>query len=675
MKLVSLAVIAALGGASLASVASPLSENSTALPKSALEFQTLSSAEKVQQRLSKHGLNKSNRPHLFNLLEKREQAKKFGLKAAQTEQLSSLNNSISANCNADKVCSFFKHMGLRAVKDASGTEYVMISAINSEVASTTYTFIDIALIDENGQDITIPRFAEYYGEGISKKRMDIASLGKLSDIMPRLLAAEQIFADAWVTVVYIDENGNEVAEDKNTVVEYSKETLLAELGYQSALSASQNLKHATASTQAWTEALPSSSMPTIQQGAILESAVTNPVDLKEINADSTLDRIKICLNRKYADCDYDAVYPHGTPNDQLKVLVPFSGFRDVMGKVTKIYRPDWSTKDVTYDANGNPSYAIKPAGTQPMGLYHGTEIFIQTKEGGGASKLGGYQGSEHLFSDHISLKYMQKQVGDNVYDYTRISWNIPRSKGVFGDATLYGRYADAHWIMNLSVEVEQEMRGRKRLRNFTYVVGSTDMPEEQTWTDIDHPPMQMVYSCLAKGSMIMLANGKQLPIEQLQVGDLVLGASQFAPNSHMPLEIKDVSIGVEALPMIKITTDSGKELLLTESHPVVTQSGVSAWANKVQQGDRIHTTNGLELVTKIEQVKYEDNVYNLKLARTSDDPKHITGETFSMFANGLQVGDLAMQSDNEFEDEVETTQDVLNRIPEAWHKDYLNSIQ
>ena len=46
-----------------------------------------------------------------------------------------------------------------------------------------------------------------------------------------------------------------------------------------------------------------------------------------------------------------------------------------------------------------------------------------------------------------------------------------------------------------------------------------------------------------------------------------------------------------------------------------------------------------------------------------------------MFANGIQVGDLGMQSDNEFKNEVETQQDVLNRLPEPWHKDYLNSIR
>ncbi|KNC67912.1 hypothetical protein AC626_08030, partial [Pseudoalteromonas rubra] len=300
------------------------------------------------------------------------------------------------------------------------------------------------------------------------------------------------------------------------------------------------------------------------------------------------------------------------------------------------------------------------------------------REGGGASRIGDdYKGSDspNLFSDYIKLEKGEKDIGGNKYPYTRISWDIPRNMGVFGDAGLYGRYEDAHWIMNLAVEVKQKRGRREMIRHYTYIIGSSDMPHYTNWKDIEHPPMQVVYSCLAKGSLITLANGKQVPIEQLSVGDTVLGASQFAPDQHIPLEIEDISVGVEAIPMVQLTTASGKTLLLTESHPVVKISGLSTWANKVQTGDQIRTQSGVEMVTNVEEVKYNDNVYNLKLKRTDKDEKHVTGETFTMFANGLQVGDLAMQTDNEFSDNEVTTQDVLNNLPEAWHQDYLNSLK
>ncbi|MBQ4839295.1 Hint domain-containing protein [Pseudoalteromonas luteoviolacea] len=672
MKLVSLAVIAALGGASFVAVANPISVENLNLQTIVQPDASLSTYEQVSQRLAQHGINEKNRPHLFHVLKTTDinQASQSEMGIAS---VSGLANPANTECDNEKVCSFFTDMGFRTATDSNGNDYVIISAINSETAPTTYTFLDLSLVNEHGEPITIPRFIEYWGEGVTKKRMDITSVGRLRDILPKLMAAEQIFANAWVTVTYINASGVEVAETKQMSMEYSKDTLLADLGYVRNTAEGQGLEVFDPTAEMTIQ--PASSYTQIG-ASLLEKGVTAPVDRKEIdNANPTNNRIKVCLNRRYDDCDIDAYYDPGTPNDQIKAVVPFTGYRDVMGRVTKIYRPDWSTKNVTFDDNGNPTYTIDPKGERPVELYHGTEIFIQTKELGGATALGGgYQGSNHLFSDHINLKYFTKKVGSMTFDMTRISWNIPRSKGIFGDARLYGRYEDAHWIMNLSIESEETRGPRKMTRRYSYVVGSADMPDDQSWKDIEHPPLQMVFSCLAKGTMIKLANGKELAIEQLSVGETVLGASQFAPNVHIPLEIKDISIGSESQPMIKLTTESGKELLLTESHPVVTQSGVSSWANKVQVGDRIRTASGLELITQVKEQKYNEHVYNLKLARTADDPNHSPGETFSMFANGLQVGDLAMQTDNEFEELVETEQDVLKRIPEAWHKDYLNSL-
>ncbi|KNC66163.1 hypothetical protein AC626_18700 [Pseudoalteromonas rubra] len=105
------------------------------------------------------------------------------------------------------------------------------------------------------------------------------------------------------------------------------------------------------------------------------------------------------------------------------------------------------------------------------------------------------------------------------------------------------------------------------------------------------------------------------------------------------------------------------------------QSGQAVWASKVEQGAQILTENGLEMITHIAEVEFTDKVYNLRLGRGKDDPDYQLGESFSMFANGLQVGDLAMQSEHELSNEVETTEDVLNRLPQAWHQDYLNSLK
>ncbi|WP_125717309.1 Hint domain-containing protein [Pseudoalteromonas rubra] len=683
MKLVSLAVAAALGGASFASVSAPMVSKVESLPQHIAEFQQLSELEQAKQRLARHGITEKNRPFLFRSMRETINKKKL---RAQTADIMSEAQMSTADCSTGKLCSFFKHMGIRSMTRKDGQEYLVLTAVNSELSTTYYTLIDLTLMNEKGEELVMPSFTEYFGQGTAdepQKRVSVASLGRMEDVLPKLVNSERIFADAYVTVSYQGPNGDTITENRSSVIEYSPETLLADLGVYKTSGTATHL----AAMQANTAGIASTLPPGYGRNpnAILENDVIHPVDVKERNeADPSLNRIKVCLNRKYNDCDYEAMYDPGTPNDQLKLLIPFSGYREVMGEVKKIYTPDFHQLAVTYDDNtgvGTKKLVTddknQPVVEKPDSIHYGSEIFIQTREGGGASRIGDdYQGSDsvNLFSDYLTLRKGVKTVGGNEYPYTRISWNIPRNMGVFGDATLYGRYQDAHWIMNLAVEVEQIRRNRPMIRHLTYVIGSSDMPESN-WKDIKHPPMQVVYSCLAKGSMITLANGKHLPIEHLSVGDTVLGASQFAPDQHMPLEIEDISVGVELIPMVKLTTASGKTLLLTESHPVVTVSGLSAWANKIKTGDQIRTESGVEMITAIEEVKYNDNVYNLKLKRAATDETHVTGETFTMFANGLQVGDLAMQGDNEFSNGEVTTQDVLNNLPEAWHQDYLNSLK
>jgi hypothetical protein len=661
MKLISLSVALALGAASSLVQAQPVATsaqvNAPVLKINQGAVTTdLSKKQNIQAlkaRLHKYGLNEQNRPHLFNVIDKQHAR---GLKNKLSTAASISINDGNCNVHTASLCSFFKHMGVEvATLPGTNEEYLIVSALNSERISTDYTVIDITLVNEKGQPITLPRYSEYFGDDVdNKKRKSIYSAARLSDALNKLQSAERIYADAWVTVVYTDALGNEIVEDKNSKVEYSKDTLLAQLGL------------------AVPELAQDDAMMSTQDVGTLQTdfgpSISHPKDTTSKTEGTPDNKIIVCLNRDYGDCDYENMYPTNTPNDQLKLKIPFVGEYMLMGKVTRIYRPDWSVLDAKVEADGSVSLVPGPKVTKPELIDFGTNIFIQTKEGGGATSISGdqYSDIQNFFADNIKLEYIP--FGRRTK--TKLSWNIPRNQGVFGDATLYGRYQDANWIMNIAVD--SEPRPGQAAREGTIVIGSAGLG---SWENIDYPQMQIVYSCLAQGSMITLPNGKQVPIETLKVGDHVLGASQYNAANHLALEIKDISVGVEVLPMIELRTRSGKKLLLTESHPVIMQSGESIWANEVQLGDRIQTQDGIEFVSKIKEVKFKDKVYNLRLGRSKDDPRYLEGETFSMFANGFQVGDLAMQSINEFKNETETEQDVLNRLPESWHKDYLNSIK
>ncbi|TMP26828.1 hypothetical protein CWB99_17170 [Pseudoalteromonas rubra] len=607
--------------------------------------------EHLKARLAEHSLSKNNRPHLFSLIDQRL---KRDISVADSASISSLQNCSSGR---PELCSFFKHMGVEvATNNTTGESFVVLSALYSKTVSTNYTLIDLRLINEKGEQLTLPVYKEYFGDGQEAKRKVVYSYAKAQNILSKLAASERIFADGWVTVVYMDASKKQVVEDRNIVVEYSKDTLLAKLGY---------LSHQGAGTFSETGA---SVFPATDQGGF-ESNIAKPIDNRSEAGEGVPDgRIVMCLNRNYGDCDYENIYPRDTPTSQTKLKVPFKGSLNVMGKVTRIYQPDFTTLEVK-EENGAITLVENPVVDKPTFVNHGSNIFIQTKEGGGAVPIGGsdFQSISDFFAKQLTVSY-DKFLG---IDRTTLSWDIPQSEGVFGDATLFSRYQDTHWIMHFALD--HVLRPGRDPLTASFVIGSTEM--ESGWQDIGHPQMQIVYSCLAEGTLITLPNGKQLPIEQLDVGDQVLGASEFSPDHHLALTIEDISVGVETIPMVQLKTKSGKTLLLTESHPVVMQSGKAVWASKIEQGAKILTENGLEMITQIEEIEFADKVYNLRLGRGKDDPNYQQGESFSMFANGLQVGDLAMQSEHEFSNEVETTEDVLNRLPQVWHQDYLNSLK
>ncbi|MBE0366732.1 Hint domain-containing protein [Pseudoalteromonas aurantia] len=669
MKILSLSIALALGGASISAHAS---QSDIAMTAAAPYFnvehgfartnlKTKENNQALKDRLNKYGLNKHNRPHLFSLINKQLESgytssSFFGAQGLESK---------AEECDAHRVslCSFFKHMGVEVLTPpGTDEEHLVISALNSENKTTDYTFIDITLVDEKGSSITLPRYAEYFGDGPEKKRKSIYSSVKVADALQKLKTVERVYADAWVTVIYTDASGKEVVEDRNSKVEYSKDTILALLGYVAP------------------DMLVSSAAELEQQNFDMDilrasngaygANVSHPRDVRSAAGPTTPDqKIIVCLNRNYGDCDYENIYPTNTPNDQLKLKIPFVGEYTMLGKVSRIYRSDWSVLDVIENPDGTTKLVPGGQVEKPAVLDFGTNIFIQTKEGGGATTISGdqYSDIQNFFADNLNVEYIT--VGRRTT--TKLSWNIPRNQGVFGDASLYGRYQDANWVMNIAVD--NAPRPNQTPRAETIVIGSAGLAG--SWENTDHPQMQIVYSCLAEGSLITLPDGSQLPIETLSVGDTVLGASQYHPTQKLNLEIADISIGVEAIPMIQLTTKDGKTLLLTESHPVITQSGESVWAKDLQLGEHIHTQGAMQFISKIEQVKFDGNVYNLRLKRTKKDPVELEGETFSMFANGIQVGDLAMQSNNEFKNVIETEQDVLNRIPETWHKDYLNSLR
>ena len=64
--------------------------------------------------------------------------------------------------------------------------------------------------------------------------------------------------------------------------------------------------------------------------------------------------------------------------------------------------------------------------------------------------------------------------------------------------------------------------------------------------------------CLAKGTLVKLHSGKNIPVEELKVGDLIMGADST------PRKIKSLASGYET--MYKIIPVKGDLYIVNESH-------------------------------------------------------------------------------------------------------------
>jgi hypothetical protein len=181
------------------------------------------------------------------------------------------------------------------------------------------------------------------------------------------------------------------------------------------------------------------------------------------------------------------------------------------------------------------------------------------------------------------------------------------------------------------------------------------------------PKIQSVYSCLAEGTEIRLAEGKTARVE-----DITKGTPVLTHGSGLALKVVDTSVGIERIPMVRLVDDVGHELLLTESHPVVTPDRGVLWAQELKVGDPVVTESGVRTLVKAGRELFAGKVHNLKLDRSAvAKPEFAKGS--AMFANGFRVGDLAMQRALEFKNRQAPTESLLARLPSRWHADYLNS--
>ena len=183
------------------------------------------------------------------------------------------------------------------------------------------------------------------------------------------------------------------------------------------------------------------------------------------------------------------------------------------------------------------------------------------------------------------------------------------------------------------------------------------------------PKIQILYSCLAQGTQVKLADGKSAPVESIGKGQQVV-----TDGSGQALRVADTSVGIERIPMVRLRDEAGHDLLLTVTHPVMTPDRGVVWAEELKVGHQVLTESGVSTLVKADRELFDGTVHNLKLDRSAlTQGRSARGST--LYANGFLVGDLSMQKSYEFKDRPGQAAALLAKLPSRWHADYQSSLK
>lgn len=320
------------------------------------------------------------------------------------------------------------------------------------------------------------------------------------------------------------------------------------------------------------------------EGSTIPTEIVS-TDPRDINGDGM---IKFCFGRVSADCDYE---PSGA--SRTNVFLPIVGY-------------------TTYDT------VIENPATDPDASVYIAMSQPEPEAGGGCTLQGN-------IADFLT-NYVTLSNGD-----MQVNWNDPTVSFPAIDSTCMPNGSIVYYTMSMNIDLNS---GGNRLPVFFGISSSPDTPVSTgRWLQL--PSTRVYYSCLAEGTQITLTDGRVEPIETLEADARVL-----TNQDGQAMTVYATYQGEEDF-MIRLVTDSGREVLITDSHPVVLVDGI-VLAGEIAPGDLVRTIDGPESVVSAGRVAYHGVVRNLSVG-TPADGVPITSHNTTFFANGFLVGDNEMQ--------------------------------
>jgi hypothetical protein len=326
--------------------------------------------------------------------------------------------------------------------------------------------------------------------------------------------------------------------------------------------------------------------------------------------------IKVCLTRNTGDCDY--IHDYG---GELKL--PIQG-------------------SITYFEN------IDVQANQPVNASNSIYIIREREGGDPVTPRNGF----NLFTQpntHID--------GDT------LSWNLdwlPFNPPDFNSGEM------VYYVFEVTLQIQ----GRPVVSYISNAPKSL-VPGQQVLNTYPIKPMQIVYGCLGEKTLILMADGKERVISDIQEGDWVCS------QDKRKLRVEQVIKGFEDNALILHIAIKGQKdhtLVTSPGHPFVTSEGVVT-AQELTLESRLVCQSGEANIKAINTVDGKTTVFNLHLS--TDNTRELTKDNRTMYANGVLVGDSVMQ--RHYEDEFQLRpENLLAQLPKEWHQDlkyYLTTLK
>jgi hypothetical protein len=357
--------------------------------------------------------------------------------------------------------------------------------------------------------------------------------------------------------------------------------------------------------------------------------VTAPVD---VNGDGY---ISVCLSRTWTgECDYNL-------DGMWTVKMPLKGSIQLT-----------STPHV-FNQSLIAAIQADPANHPQSG--HIKLVLADPAVGGGCDvgPDGALQSSMDVFWSNVTLSPDQKI----------LSWDMTGPNSAFFDDGCRQVQNTVYLTMRLQLPVQDTTFGTNEWLSQTL----SNQPGSQS-NDFTYDDIEMTNGCLAAGTMLQMADGGLVAVEDVSMGAHVFNSTHHGAHG---LTVTDTAVGFEEVPMVRLVADRGHSVLMTEMHPVQTPDRGIVLAKDLEEGDLVVTVSGVSALYRVGREEYGGKVYNVKLG-TEHEQAALGGEDLTLvYANGFLVGDGQVQSKYEAIAAAEGMQgDVLARLPSQWHLDY-----